>query len=236
MDFYSYIENIRKEGAAKKSAPVLDSCGGGACRPALDGAGDYAAKDIAMRAAASIQEWCETDDLDDDETLADRFYSLMVGIIDENKDGELTDEEQQALQLVLGAAYDYLMSKGAAEEDVLALINDGDEDAAERIRDLVAGELPDGDEAEEDIDNFVFTDEDQEPAYDSCFDAVYKKTFAIRGGKKVKINKRISGTVRLSAKQKVAIRKAQMKSHSAGAMMRRLKSLKVRARMGLNKR
>ena len=45
--------------------------------------------------------------------------------------------------------------------------------------------------------------------------------------------KRISGHVRLSAKQKVAIRKARLKSHSAKAVMRRLKSVRLRKKLGL---
>ena len=124
--------------------------------------------------------------------------------------------------------YDYLTSKGVSESDASALLNDWDEDVADRVRDLLADHLPDGEDAEgEDLDNFVFSAEENEPV----LDAVYKKTFAIRKGKKVRINKRISGTVHLSAKQKVAIRKARMKSHSASAMMRRMKSMRIRRRM-----
>lgn len=64
-------------------------------------------------------------------------------------------------------------------------------------------------------------------------DAVYKKKVVVRRGKKIRVNKRISGTVRLSAKQKMAVKKMLRKSHSAGAQMRRAKSMKVRARAGL---
>ena len=63
--------------------------------------------------------------------------------------------------------------------------------------------------------------------------AVYKTKMAVRKGKKMRIRKRISGTVRLSAKQKLAIRKARMKSHSAGARMRRMKSMRMRKKAGL---
>lgn len=200
-------------------------------------AGDYAASDLATRAAATINQWVETDDLDESEGLADRLMMMFVGIADENKDGELTDEESDVVSIALGAGYDYLTGHGVKAEDASALLNDWDEDAAERIRDLLAEDLSDGDG---DIDNFAFSPEDQEPALDSCMnetlDAVYRKTFAVRGGKKVRINKRISGTVRLSAKQKVAIRKARMKSHSAAAMMKRMKSMRIRTRMGLGKK
>lgn len=67
----------------------------------------------------------------------------------------------------------------------------------------------------------------------SLLDAVYKKKIVVRRGKKVRINKRVSGTVRLTAKQKVAVKKMLRKSHSAVAQMRRAKSNKVRQRSGL---
>lgn len=210
---------------------MKDSCGGKK-NVAMDAAA-YAASDIATKAAATIQQWAETDDLEGEETYADRLMAMFVGIADANKDGEITEDEADVIEAALNAGYDYLVSKGVAPEDAEELLNEWDDDVADRVRDVVAAELPDGEAADEDIDNFVFSDEDQEPAMDSVLDAVYKKAFAIRNGKKTVINKRISGTVRLTSKQKIAIRKAQMKSHSASALMRRMKSMKLRRRSGL---
>lgn len=216
-----------------KKRVVLDECekeekSNALTLDAADSMSAHAATDIALRAAATLQQWAETDDLEGDESYADRLYAMFVGIADGNKDGEITDDESDVIMAALNAGFDYLVSKGVSEEDASALFNDWDDDVADRVRDLLADKLPDGEDAEgEDLDNFVFSAEDNE----AVLDAVYKKTFAVRNGKKVRINKRISGTVRLSAKQKVAIRKAQMKSHSAGAMMRRMKSMRVRRRM-----
>lgn len=197
---------------------------------AAESAESYVSTDIAMRAAATMQQWAETDDLDDGETYADRLFGMFVGIADENKDGEISKDEEEVIVAALNAAFDYLLNKGVSEDDASKLLNDWDDGTADRVRDLLADSLPDGEDAEqEDIDNFVFSAEENE----AVLDAVYKKTFAIRHGKKVRINKRISGTVRLTAKQKVAIRKAQMKSHSASAMMRRMKSMRLRRRAGL---
>ena len=216
-------------GAMKRREPVkvLDSTGD---EPALSGADDYTLRDINLSAIAVVQQWAETDDLDDGESYADRLMAMFVGIADANHDGDVTDDEQGVLEVALNAAWDYLVKAGVTEEDAGALLNDWDDDAADRVRDLVASVLPDGDDAASaEIDSFVFSDDDNAPA----LDAVYRKTVAVRNGKKVRINKRISGTVRLSAKQKVAIRKARMKSHSAGAMMRRLKSMRLRRKAGL---
>ena len=221
---------LREQTRVKpKANAVLDSCGGKKENPVLDGASDYATNDIKLKAVAMVQQWTETDDLDDGESYADRLIHMVIGIADANKDGEIDEDEQAVVDVALNAIWDYLANYGVDDADIDALLNNWDNDAAERVKDLLAASLPEGDDADADIDNFVFNGEDQ----GAVFDAAYKKVFAVRGGKKVRINKRISGAVKLSARQKVAIRKAQMKSHSAGAQMRRVKSMKVRSKMGI---
>lgn len=223
----SMTELLRGAMKRRDAAKTLDSAGEA---PELAGADNYTIADITMSAVSAVQQWAETDDLDDGESYADRLMALVVGIADANKDGDITEDEQGVLEVALNAAWDYLVKCGATEEDAGALLNDWDDEAADRVRDLVASVLPEGDdEASAEIDNFVFSDSDQEPA----LDAVYKMKMAVRNGKKMRIRKRISGTVRLSAKQKLAIRKARMKSHSAGAMMRRMKSMRMRRKMGI---
>jgi hypothetical protein len=196
----------------------------------------YDSVDSKLSVAASIQQWAETspDDLDTGETMADRLFAFMVGIADENKDGDITPEEEVVITMAMEQALDYFMSKGVTEDDALALLNDGDDDACSRVLELLREELPEGDESSmEDVDNFAFGGDDQEPLFDAVFDAVYKKRIVIRAGRKIRINKRISGTVRLSSAQKVGLRKARMKSHSAGAKMHRAKSMRIRARAGI---
>ena len=223
----SMTELLRGAMKRRDAAKTLDSAGEA---PELAGADNYTIADITMSAVSAVQQWAETDDLDDGESYADRLMALVVGIADANKDGDITEDEQGVLEVALNAAWDYLVKCGATEEDAGALLNDWDDEAADRVRDLVASVLPEGDdEASAEIDSFVFSESDQEPA----LDAVYKMKMAVRNGKKMRIRKRISGTVRLSAKQKLAIRKARMKSHSAGAMMRRMKSMRMRRKMGI---
>lgn len=193
------------------------------------GIGQFAFANLRMSVASAIQEWANNAaDLGENESLADRFFALLVGIADEDKDGELTEEENYVVDQAVNEAYDYLVAKGIEEDDVMKLLENGDNAAAERIVEFLSDSLKDSD-SDSDIENFAFSESDQEPA----LDAVYKKVFAIRGGKKVKIRKKISGTVRLTSKQKMAIRKAQRKAHSAGAMMRRMKSMRLRRRSGL---
>ena len=54
----------------------------------------------------------------------------------------------------------------------------------------------------------------------------YKGVKAMRHGKVVVINKRISGKIRLSAKQKAALKKARRKAHNGLASMSRMKSIR----------
>ena len=83
----------------------------------LAGADQYTIADISMSAVAVVQQWAETDDLDDGETYADRLMALFVGIADANKDGDITDDEQGVLEIALNAAWDYLVKLGVAEDD-----------------------------------------------------------------------------------------------------------------------
>jgi hypothetical protein len=55
----------------------------------------------------------------------------------------------------------------------------------------------------------------------------------VRNGKKLVLKRRVSGTVRRSGAQKIAIKRAQMKSRSSGAKLKRAKSMRVRMKMGL---
>jgi hypothetical protein len=220
--------------AEVKVDPVLDAVLDGVDESNLSGADSYTHTDITLKAVAAVQQWVETDDLEDGETLADRLMSMVIGIADANKDGEISEDEQSVVDVALNAIWDYLAQYEVADDDISALLNDWDNDCAERVRDLLASSLPEGEAADADIDNFVFGSSDQEPALDSAaLDAVYKRKIVVRAGKKVRVNKRISGHVRLSAKQKVAIKKAGLKSHSARAQMNRAKSMRMRVKSGL---
>lgn len=68
---------------------------------------------------------------------------------------------------------------------------------------------------------------------DYYLDAVFKKVTAIRGGKKVRVKKRIAGSVHLSSKQRAAIKKAGRRAHSSTANMKRMRSMTKRKQMNL---
>lgn len=220
---------------------ILDSAADAKKQALLDDATaaaltSFAMSDIKLSVAASLQEWVATasDDLLEGETMADRLFALMVGIADDDKDGEITEDEQAVITLAMESAYDIMVAKGVTEDDALAALNEGDSEATGRILELLKDSVPEGDDgAMDEVDSFAFDAESSESVLDGVLDAVYKKRVVVRKGRKVRINKRVSGTVRLNASQKVAIRKAGRKAHSAVAKMRRAKSMRIRSRSGL---
>ncbi|UOO89173.1 hypothetical protein LVJ82_17280 [Vitreoscilla massiliensis] len=197
-----------------------------------DARSTYELTNLRLSVASAIAAWAETDDLDDGETLSDRLYYLMWGIIDIDKNGEIDAEEADLMEKAYQIAADYLVDKGAEESDIVAFLNDDDDDAAENIQELLRGSLPDGEEAEtDDLEAFAFGEGDG--SEDTAMDAVYKRKIAVRNGKKVIVRKRIAGKVRLSAAQKKGIMKMLRKSHNGKARLKRMKSLRKRKSMGL---
>lgn len=231
------VDALGKQPApARKSTTTLDSANAGNGKgdgTTMDAAsGEYADQSVSMMAVAVVNEWATTTDLDKGETFADRLVMMLMGIADSDGNGEIGEDETLVIQAAMTAAYGYMVNLGASEEDAAAIFDDGEASAsaAERVRDLVAANLPEGDAAEgELLDSVIFTPEDQEPVMDSA----YKRKVAIRHGKKVIINKRISGTPHLSPKQKLGLAKARRKANGAAAMARRMKSMRKRQQMGL---
>ena len=198
---------------------------------ALFDAAEYEGINARMSVAAIIQEWAHTpdDELDDGETMADRLIGLLAAsVLDDDAEGDLSEDEASLLQAHFEAAGQYLARCGASDADITAALDDGDAGAADRIADLVA----EGDGG--DTDEFAFSPGENEAAFDSILDAAYRKRTVIRGGVKMRINKRVSGRVRVTGAMRVALRKARSKSHSSAARMNRMRSMKIRKRMGLH--
>jgi hypothetical protein len=198
------------------------------------GAGDVPdivyTEDMRLDATRVIAEWAQSDDLDKDEGYGDRLLALIVGTA-AHSDQDLTEDEVEYAGMVAELVGDYLEDKGISADDIDALISDAsfDNDIAERVHEALLDKLPNGEEAMlDDANRFVDGGDD-----DSMLDATYRKKIVIRGGKKVRMNKRIAGNVRLNAAQKAAVRKMQRKAFTGGAKIKRAKSMRLRRKMGL---
>ncbi len=183
--------------------------------------------DLDITASSIVQEWVETDDLEPGEGMADRLLALMVGALPEGEFvSDISDEAADDLMDLGDAVGNVLASLGVSDDDITGLIDDYDNDVADRVVELVAGSLEDG----ADPVSFVMGDGSDEAAFDS---AVYRVKLAVRGGKKTRVRKRVSGTVILNAAQKTAVRKMQIKSRTSLAKARRARSMRARQRMGI---
>ena len=170
---------------------------------------------LVVAAQSAVDTWAMTNpeaDLDGEETLSDRFASLVIaaaiGGIDVE---ELSEDQQDIIDEAMNCAGSYLLDLGASQDDVNALI-DGDEDAAIRVKELIFPEI--------------------NTESGSIFDASYKKVIAFKDGEKVIKNRRVSGSVHRTAKQKQAQLKMTLHSHNATANMRRAKSMRARQKAG----
>lgn len=192
----------------------------------LDDVKSVITDEMRVDAAAVVGEWADTDTLDEGEGFGDRLYALVVGTASDG-DEDLTDDESEYAADVGELVGDYLEEKGIDAGDIDALLSDFDNDVAARVHDALLDKMPQGDEAMlDDTDKFVHGADDA-----SMMDATYRKVLAIRGGKKVRIKKRIGGTVRLTAGQKSAVRKMQRKAFSGTAKRKRAKSMRIRMKM-----
>ena len=197
----------------------------------LDAVSSSIDADIKVLSLSALKEWVETDDLDEGESLAQRLQSFVNGIADEEKDGEITKEDQDVMDTAIQSMMDYCQNQGVPDEDIDSLFNDWNNEAAIRVSDQLVESLPDGDDAVLDgIFDFVWDE-----YYDDglTLDVSYKKKKVVRNGKRVVIRKRISGFVKRSAKQKRATEKAARFSQKSGAKRKRAKSMSARKKAGM---
>jgi hypothetical protein len=216
------IRELAHGGVPKAFAQIAQSAPAkGPIKNVLDGvedeskpenvASDYTMTDLALKAGAIVQEWAETDDLGPGESNNDRLTAMLCGAVNEDIDGDITPEEAATVAILQDRVWDYVSAMGASDEDLSAVLEDGDDEATDRVMELVAASLPDdAEEAQDHIDDFAFGDSDE-----------VKLDAAKKGGKKKHVKKHITGKIRLSAPQKVALKKAFKRSHHAGSMHKR---------------
>jgi len=186
---------------------------------------DYTVKDLSLRTVAAVQQWEETYDLDAGESLADRLRSLLFGIADMNGDGAIEEDEYIVLDFVLNAAHAYLLESRAEETDINALLESWDAKAALRVMDAVTSAFEAG-LAGVNMDTFTFSGDGHAMALDSVLHTLGRAI--VRGAKALRWRRpKQYGhvRVRMSSAQKLALRKAQQKSHSAEAQAKRLRTL-----------
>lgn len=238
---------------------MLDSAAGAAAAKVEDSALDIAAlnSDVQqIRVAALFIVWTVVDaiiegELDEDELPSDLLEALIAGFAgDEDDDGEI-ELDDVAHDIFVANIKDAFETLGVDADSVDAIFGDDIEAAEEALQlaaEVVIENTPTSDDDVQTLVNqFAFGEADSEDG--EIFDAltvgkktiksgkigkvVYKAVKAIRNGKLKIVNKRISGKVKLSAKQRSALRKASRKASTGSAVRKRVRSARKHRNMGI---
>ncbi|MGE8683099.1 MAG: hypothetical protein ACN6OV_01190, partial [Acinetobacter sp.] len=161
-------------------------------------------------------------DLEEDELPSDRLDALIAGIAAGGDDEGEFEVDESTLDIVIANFQDALATLGV-DDGVIASMFGGDADADEAIEaaaEIIESNKPSDDDMDEFVDLFVYGEaEDDEVMLDGVSlgktttksgkfgKVVYKAVKAIRNGKVSIVNKRVSGKVKLSAKQRAALNK-----------------------------
>ena len=188
----------------------------------------------------------------EDELLPNELLDgLMTDAFDEDGDDEIDATVNAVMSAHISDAFSSLGVSDATIADIFGDDLEVADTAIESACDTVLENLPeDGEPLDEFAKAFIFGDYTENDADiddgGEGYDAVgnkklsvgkstvkkvnghtikYKAIRAMRHGKAVVINKRVGGTIKLSSKQKAALRKARSKAHRGSAMMSRGRSI-----------
>lgn len=220
---------------------VLESCGGApqnepGTAPRIGVLESYADSQLRSQAMSAVLGWIE-----DGNFTYDNLDEFVCAVADLDGDFEISEEEGDYYNSVWQQIPNALLTLGAPEDDVEKLVNGESNAAGQRVGEAVKLSL-DSEKADDDdlIAGFAYgedavlenADDDPEGRH-MVLEAAYKKRKVVRDGKVVVVRKRVSGKIRLSAAQKVGLRKARRKANTGAAKLARRKSMRIRKRRGL---
>lgn len=257
LNFGFLSEVHQQSTALKKTVSYFDSAAGDAAQQVMnldDQAFNHelmVLRRSALFAVFQLTSDILDDHLDDDELPSDRLDAYLSAEI-QHEDSEAHDLETHVMQIKAAFMSDAMSSLGVEDDTITkAFGTDVDEadEAIIKISETIEVHLPTGDDLDEFITAFLYGDDSldmeagQVEEYDSTqFDKikihqtksgqplVYRGVKAVRHGKIAVVNKRIGDAfmkVKLSSKQKEALRKAAAKAVAPNAIKKRIKSLKT---------
>lgn len=200
------------------------------------------------------------DELDDDELPSDRLDAYLTAETKTADGEEVSEFEAQVVQIKAAFMSDAMSSLGVDDDTITKAfdtdVNEAD-DAVTKIAETIEVNLPTGEDLDDFITAFLYGDDglDMEAGQVDEYDSaqlgknkvrktksgqtlVYKGVKAVRHGKITIVNKRVGNTfmkVKLSPKQKEALRKAAAKAVSPNAIKKRIRSLKIGFHNGIYK-
>lgn len=219
-----------------------------------------AAMSVALQTALMLDEG---QDEDNEMLPNELLDSLTLEVFDEDGEDEDSDIDANVKAILSANIADAFSSLGVDDgviEDMFSTDLDVADTAIESACATVIENLPaDGEPLDEFIEQFVYgydtdSDAENEEGYDGVmFDKAkskiqvgkttekevnghkirYEGVKAVRNGKIVTVNKRISGKIVLTSEQKAALRKARQKATTPGALRKQMKSLAKGIKRGI---
>lgn len=179
----------------------------------------------------------ESDELEDDETLASRLVGSLCAVADADEDGRLSESERMIFDEYLEAADQLLEDLGVVEEDRESLLVDADSATAARVQALLRIKIP----AEgEDLEALVIGFGMQPLMPEATLDAVRRPrpgftwarkfrgrtTLNHKHGKRHQTKHKMKHKTwaKHSAKQRSALIKARLHAHTSAAKLLNQKS------------
>lgn len=204
----------------------------------------------ALSTAINFASACSDGDFtDDDDQIVSLSDALDRYIADATSDFDSEEDDDDGITLWMGAFTDALSTLGVSDEVISDMFDDDidtSDSAIQSMSQTVLANLPDdGEPIEQFVDDFVFVGE---PVFDAMAGKHtvkklngkkihYQGTWAIRGGKKVVVNKRMPNQkVRLTTRQKAGLKKARQHAFTANAMKKRIKSFMKSQKLNLGKK
>lgn len=175
--------------------------------------------DRALAASIAI-EWA----LDSSSELADIYALIYAAVLDDDEadDVELTPEQDEQYETLLTLTADAFINIGGnTEKSVQAMLDDESEEAALSVAEKIR-EATKASSVDELVADFS--------VHEELIASAMKKV--VRNGK-LKLIKKRTRKIRLSAPQRSALKKARLRANTSAAKAKRRKSNRIRSRAGL---
>lgn len=246
-----------------KVIPGYDSAASGLASAASSASEDRASlsaiewcRGQALDIVAEVADAISDGNLAEDQLPSDLLDSLMLDAIDQ--DGEMDEDADKFASAIGEAIGDALSSLGVDDQTIEDIFSDDvtvADSALESAASTIIANLPDaGDPLDSFVQEFIYGSPDadsDEAGFDSATGKKltvgknstkkvngktirYKAIKAIRNGHVKVVNKRLKGqSVRLTAQQRAAIKKAGRKALTGNAIRKRVRSLAKGKKVGL---
>lgn len=199
----------------------------------LDSASDTMDRTVRSEAVGVVTGWVERDgeSMDDGESALDSLYGMMLDTVGAEEE-EPSEDQESHLDMLTDAVADYLLTNGATESDVDAILYGEDEGeaaaAADRVHEMLT-ESMDNSDSETAMDSVVLFV--NAPNFDGVtLDGVSwskmhrgRSTVHSKHGKK-KVTKHRMKWRRASVAQRVALKKNARRAFTATAKLLNLRS------------